>query len=102
MKMLRHPNILMFQDGLETDKSVFIVSERVQTLYSYINESKENDSQKENEISWGLHQIAVIYFFQTYSHRPLSLIYYDAKANSALFLFPDGFKLFEQRLQDHS
>ena len=59
MKMLRHPNILMFQDGLETDKSVFIVSERVQTLYSYLNESKENASQKENEIAWGLHQIAV-------------------------------------------
>lgn len=58
MKMLRHPNILMFQDGVETDKSVQIVTERVQPLLSYLSESLDNQSQKEVEISWGLHQIA--------------------------------------------
>jgi hypothetical protein len=57
--VLRHPNILMFQDGVDSDKAVFIVTERVQPLYSYLMDSKDNDSQKENEISWGLQQIAV-------------------------------------------
>jgi SCY1-like protein 1 len=57
--MLRHPNILMFQDGVESDKAVFVVTERVQPLFNYLRESKDNESQKENEISWGLYQIAV-------------------------------------------
>jgi len=59
MKMLRHPNILMYQDGIENDKCVYIVTERVQPLHNYLRESKDNDSQKENEIAWGLYQIAV-------------------------------------------
>lgn len=57
--MLRHPNILMFQDGVESDKSVQIVTERVQPLLSYLGESLDNQAQKEVAISWGLYQIAV-------------------------------------------
>ncbi len=63
MKMLRHPNILMFVDGIESEKGVFIATERVKPLYIYLNDSKESDSQKENEISYGLYQIAVIKIF---------------------------------------
>lgn len=67
--MLRHPNILMFQDGVESDKAVYIVTERVQTLYNYLKESKESDSQKENEISWGLYQIAVRHYYRLRVHN---------------------------------
>jgi SCY1-like protein 1 len=63
MKMLRHPNVLMFQDGVENDKAVFIATERVQPLYNYLKESKESDSQKHNEIAWGLYQIATALHF---------------------------------------
>ena len=63
MKMLRHPNLLGFQDGIENEKAVYIVTERIQPLFNYLNESKDNESQKENEISWGLHQIAVTIAF---------------------------------------
>ena len=59
MKMLRHPNILMYQDGIENDKCIYIVTERVQPLYNYLRDSKDSDSHKENEIVWGLYQIAV-------------------------------------------
>ena len=59
MKMTRHPNVLQYNDGTETEKLVQIVTERVQPLSAYLNESKDNESQKLNEISWGLHQIAV-------------------------------------------
>ncbi len=48
----------MFQDGVDSDKTVYIVTERVQPLYNYLKESKDNDSQKENEISYGLYSIA--------------------------------------------
>ena len=61
--MLRHPNILMFQDGVDSDKAVYIVTERVQPLYNYLKESNESTSQKENEISYGLYQIAVSLMF---------------------------------------
>ena len=67
MKMLRHPNILMYHDGVENEKCVYIVTERVQPLYEYLRESKDNDSQKENEISWGLYQIAVEIYFLKYN-----------------------------------
>ncbi len=50
----------MFIDGIESEKGVFIATERVKPLYNYLNESKESDSQKENEISYGLYQISVI------------------------------------------
>ena len=53
----------MYQDGIENEKCVYIVTERVQPLYNYLRESKDNDSQKENEIAWGLYQIAVNIFF---------------------------------------
>lgn len=63
MKMLRHPCVLMFQDGVENEKTVQIVTERVQPLFNYLNESTDNESQKMNEISWGLHQIATALSF---------------------------------------
>lgn len=63
-KTLRHPNILLFQDGVDSEKAVYIVSERVQPLSTYLRESKDSESQKENEISWGLYQIAVDLLFE--------------------------------------
>jgi glutathione peroxidase-family protein len=66
MKSIHHPNILNFQDGIENDKAIFIVTERVQPLYNYLKESQDNQSQKENEIAWGLYQIAVRYLAKAY------------------------------------
>lgn len=59
MKISRHPNLLTYLDGLETDKAVYVVTERVQPLVTYFKESQDNESQKENEVAWGLHQVAV-------------------------------------------
>ncbi|XP_006818698.1 N-terminal kinase-like protein [Saccoglossus kowalevskii] len=55
IKTLRHPNILMYIDGLETEEALYIVTEKVQPLESYL----KLQSVKTNElsISWGLHQI---------------------------------------------
>ncbi|XP_078001167.1 N-terminal kinase-like protein [Glandiceps talaboti] len=55
IKTLRHPNILMYLDGLETENLLYIVTEKVEPLESYL----KTHSVKTNElsISWGLHQI---------------------------------------------
>ncbi|XP_013069379.2 N-terminal kinase-like protein isoform X1 [Biomphalaria glabrata] len=56
LKTLRHPNILTFLDGVETDKVIYFATEPVVPLETYL---RENDSEGHNEIaiSWGLHQI---------------------------------------------
>ncbi|XP_066504709.1 N-terminal kinase-like protein isoform X2 [Hoplias malabaricus] len=57
MKTLRHPNILSYVDGLETDKSLYIVTEPVTLLATHLKARTESDGSGELEISWGLHQI---------------------------------------------
>ncbi|GFO35644.1 N-terminal kinase-like protein [Plakobranchus ocellatus] len=56
LKTLRHPNILTFLDGVETDKVIYIATESVVPLETYL---QENDSDGHNQIaiSWGLHQV---------------------------------------------
>ncbi|XP_073460991.1 N-terminal kinase-like protein isoform X2 [Aquarana catesbeiana] len=57
IKTLRHPNILSYVDGLETDKCLYIVTEPVMTLGTYIKSRSDSGGISELEISWGLHQI---------------------------------------------
>ncbi|XP_067374299.1 N-terminal kinase-like protein isoform X2 [Channa argus] len=57
MKTLRHPNILAYVDGLETEKSLYLVTEQVTPLAVHLKAKAENGGAGELEISWGLHQI---------------------------------------------
>ena len=57
IKSLMHFSKHLF--ALKTDKAVYFVTERVQLLSTYLRDSQDNESQKENEVSWGLHQVAV-------------------------------------------
>ncbi|XP_069500836.1 N-terminal kinase-like protein isoform X2 [Ambystoma mexicanum] len=57
LKTLRHPNILSYIDGLETDKCLYIVTEPVTPLSTYLKTKAEAGGLNELEISWGLHQI---------------------------------------------
>uniref|UniRef100_A0A3Q0SVD2 N-terminal kinase-like protein n=1 Tax=Amphilophus citrinellus TaxID=61819 RepID=A0A3Q0SVD2_AMPCI len=57
MKTLRHPNILAYVDGLETDKSLYLVTEQVTPLAVHLKAQAEKGGVGELEISWGLHQI---------------------------------------------
>ncbi|XP_023988949.1 N-terminal kinase-like protein isoform X3 [Physeter macrocephalus] len=57
LKTLRHPNILAYIDGLETDKCLHIVTEAVTPLGAYLKARAEAGDLKELELSWGLHQI---------------------------------------------
>ncbi|XP_005988943.1 N-terminal kinase-like protein [Latimeria chalumnae] len=57
LKTLRHPNILSYSDGLETDKCLYIVTEPVTPLEAFLKIRAESGGLSELEISWGLHQI---------------------------------------------
>jgi SCY1-like protein 1 len=57
LKTLRHPNILTFLDGLETDKVLYIVTEKVVPLETYLSSGEQNTTQNQLAISWGLHQV---------------------------------------------
>ncbi|XP_072826390.1 N-terminal kinase-like protein isoform X1 [Vicugna pacos] len=57
LKTLRHPNILAYIDGLETDKCLHVVTEAVTPLRIYLKARAEAGGLKELELSWGLHQI---------------------------------------------
>uniref|UniRef100_A0A8C1TN60 N-terminal kinase-like protein n=1 Tax=Cyprinus carpio TaxID=7962 RepID=A0A8C1TN60_CYPCA len=56
-KTLRHPNILSYVDGLETEKSLYIVTEPVTTLAAHLKLQAEKGGASDLEVSWGLHQI---------------------------------------------
>ncbi|XP_014787846.1 N-terminal kinase-like protein isoform X1 [Octopus bimaculoides] len=57
LKTLRHPNILSYLDGLESDRIIYIVTESVVPLCSYLTDDNKEGSCNELAISWGLHQI---------------------------------------------
>ncbi|XP_060108608.1 N-terminal kinase-like protein isoform X2 [Heteronotia binoei] len=57
LKTLRHPNILSYIDGLETEKCLHVVTEPVVPLRAYLESRGEGNGLSELEISWGLHQI---------------------------------------------
>uniref|UniRef100_A0A8C7TMF4 N-terminal kinase-like protein n=1 Tax=Oncorhynchus mykiss TaxID=8022 RepID=A0A8C7TMF4_ONCMY len=56
MKTLRHPNILAYVDGLETEKSLYLVTEQVTPLAAHLKAQSERGGSGELEVSWGLHQ----------------------------------------------
>uniref|UniRef100_A0A8C3T265 N-terminal kinase-like protein n=1 Tax=Chelydra serpentina TaxID=8475 RepID=A0A8C3T265_CHESE len=56
-KTLRHPNILSYIDGLETEKCLHVVTEPVTSLSTYLKSKADSGGLNEQELSWGLHQI---------------------------------------------
>ncbi|KAM3612400.1 uncharacterized protein V6R79_008043 [Siganus canaliculatus] len=57
MKTLRHPNILSYVDGLETEKTLYLVTEQVTPLSVHLKTQAEKGGSGDLEVSWGLHQI---------------------------------------------
>uniref|UniRef100_A0A8D0HPF0 Protein kinase domain-containing protein n=1 Tax=Sphenodon punctatus TaxID=8508 RepID=A0A8D0HPF0_SPHPU len=73
LKTLRHPNILSYIDGLETEKCLYVVTEPVTPLDAYLKGKVDSGGLNELEISWGLHQIVVRYRDGTNPSPPLPL-----------------------------
>ena len=60
LRVTRHPDVLKFMDAVETDTTVYIMTERVRPLQSELqNLSTKNVQDKQDWLLWGLHRITV-------------------------------------------
>lgn len=59
LKTLRHPSILAYLDSFETNKVIYLATERVESLYSRLTRKSDNDDEFKKELyfSWGIFQI---------------------------------------------
>ncbi|CAF1072156.1 unnamed protein product [Adineta ricciae] len=92
MKTLRHPNILVYLDGVESDKAVYVVTEKAMPLETYLNELKSNNnvanfnSEHLLEIAWGLQQLCRVLAFLhddcklSHGNINTSTVFVDAKS----------------------
>ncbi|CAH2325292.1 N-terminal kinase [Pelobates cultripes] len=100
IKTLRHPNILSYVDGLETDKCVYIVTEPVTQLGTYMKSRTDSGGVSELEISWGLHQIVKALSFLVndgnliHNNVCMSAVYVDRagewKLGGLEYMYPAG------------
>ncbi|XP_068200281.1 N-terminal kinase-like protein isoform X2 [Palaemon carinicauda] len=86
LKTLRHPCILTYVDSLESDKLVYLVTEPVMPLLSWLSESNLNPAQRSAAMSWGLLQVTKGLSFLNNDGK---LIHYNVCASS-VFVTPGG------------
>lgn len=53
---MRHPNILTYVDAVESDKFIYLATEPVTPLLTYLENITDNE-ETEMAVSWGLHQV---------------------------------------------
>ena len=59
MRTFRHPYILSWLEGQESETKLTIVTEAVRPLSHVLNEIEEWTDVERNLVSWGLYQVAV-------------------------------------------
>ncbi|CAK9822641.1 N-terminal kinase-like protein [Anthophora retusa] len=59
LKTLRHPSILAYLSSLETDKIIYLATERVESLYNRLTRKSDSDEESKRDLyfSWGIFQI---------------------------------------------
>ncbi|CCL98356.1 uncharacterized protein FIBRA_00351 [Fibroporia radiculosa] len=64
LRTVRHPDVLRFMDAVETDTTIYIMTERIQPLASAVSQwSSKGAQEKEDWLIWGLHRISVALAF---------------------------------------
>ena len=60
MRTMRHPDVLKFMDAVESESSIFIMTERVRPLLNVLPQYSTKKAQEtEDWLLWGLHRISV-------------------------------------------
>lgn len=60
LRTTRHPDVLKFMDAVESDTSIYIMTERVHPLSNILPAwALRKASEKEDWLLWGLHRISV-------------------------------------------
>ncbi|KAI0915763.1 hypothetical protein AcV5_003595 [Taiwanofungus camphoratus] len=64
LRTVRHPGVLKFMDAIETDTTIYIMTERIRPLASAIQEwSGKSSLEREAWLTWGLHRVSVALAF---------------------------------------
>lgn len=58
LRTTRHPDILKFMDAVESDSTIYIMTERVRPLRAALQSSR-TAQEREDWLLWGLHRISV-------------------------------------------
>lgn len=60
LRTTRHPDVLKFMDAVESDTTIYIMTERVRPLPSVLPSwSGKSDREREEWLLWGLHRVSV-------------------------------------------
>lgn len=60
LRTTRHPDVVKFMDAVETDTTIYIMTERVKPLQvALMTWSSRGSREKEDWLLWGLHKISV-------------------------------------------
>lgn len=60
LRTIRHPDVLKFMDAVESDSTIYIMTDRVRPLGTAIQEGfSKSTREKEDWLLWGLHRISV-------------------------------------------
>ena len=60
LRVTRHPDVLKFLDSVETDTTVYIMTERVRPLSAAMQDwSSKSENAREDWLLWGLHRVSV-------------------------------------------
>ncbi|XP_063584982.1 N-terminal kinase-like protein isoform X2 [Penaeus indicus] len=86
LKTLRHPCILTYVDSLENDKLVYLVTEPVTPLLTWLKDSALSPSHRTSAVSWGLLQVTKGLSFLNNDGK---LIHYNV-CGSSVFVTPGG------------
>lgn len=73
LRTLRHPDVLRFIDGHDTDTAVYIVTEAVTPLMARIGPEGQQPGQGEEWKVWGLSRIVVCVILELQAHMPEKL-----------------------------
>ncbi|KLO19476.1 ARM repeat-containing protein [Schizopora paradoxa] len=87
LRTVRHPDVLKFIDAVESDTSVYIMTERVQPLGKALQAlSSKGEKEKEEWLMWGLQRLSTALAFV---NDPCSSTHGNIRVDS-IFLSPSG------------
>jgi len=60
LRTTRHPEVLKFMDAVESDTTIYIMTERVRPLRSVLSSmTSKTEQEREDWLLWGIHRISV-------------------------------------------
>ncbi|KAI0093158.1 ARM repeat-containing protein [Irpex rosettiformis] len=87
LRVTRHPDVLKFLDSVETDTTIYIMTERVRPLSAAMQDwSSKSEKAKEDWLLWGLHRLSVALSFV---NDPCASTHGNLRIDS-IFISPSG------------